>query len=905
MPDFRHAIDRRLSRLRLDPARRAEIVEELSQHLHDRYAELRSAGMTAAEAEQQSLTELTRLARHLAGIEPPAALEPPVFGAGGSTMLRTITHDIRYAVRTFLRNPGFTAVVLLTLGLGIGATTAIFSVLDGVMLRPLPYADIDRILTLSERTTDGRGMSVAWPNFQDWREQNQVFEHLGIYRGTTVNLTGSDRPERLNAAIASSDLFRTMGIGPLLGRAFSEAEDRPTSDRVVILSERIWRNRFNSDASLVGRTIVLSGQSHTVRRRHARHDALSLTVDGCVAAARPNRLELSSARRTPGTGRDRKAEARVSRLAQANADMDTIAQRLAQQYPTSNKNSRVALLPYYEQVVQNIRPALLVLISAVAFVLLIGCANLANLMLSRAESRHREVAIRAALGAARARLVQQLMVESVMLSLAGGAIGALFAFWAVKAFVASQPSTVPRIDLIAVDARVLAFTAAISIVTGILFGLAPALRATAPDLIVGLKEAVRSSATPGSRRIRSALIVIEVALAMVLLVGAGLTLRSFIRLTAIDPGFNPDRVVTARLSLPEAKYPDRGSWTTFHRELIRRVGSLPGVDSVGLNSAVPLEGGGSEAPVIAEGDPMPSAEHPATATLFQTSSPGYFRAMGIQLIKGREFTDRDTADTPPVVIVDETLVQKIFHGADPIGKRLAFELRGHGGETGQQPMWREVVGVVQHVKHYGLATEPPFVQLYTPYEQLPMYYESRRPTMALVVRTAMEPEALAGSLRREIAAIDSDIPLYGLQTMDRYLSQNTEQQRLSVVLLTGFSGLALVLAVVGIYGVLSYTVSQRTQEIGIRLTLGATRRDVLALVVGDGMRLAVVGIVIGLVASYGATQLLTALLYEVSPHDPVTFAGLAALLGVVAFVASALPGLRATRVSPIEALRRD
>ncbi len=904
MPDFRHAIDRRLSRLRLDPARRAEIVEELSQHLHDRYAELRSAGMNAAEAEQQSLTELTRLARHLAGIEPPAALEPPVLGGGGSTMLRTITHDIRYAVRTFLRNPGFTTVVLLTLGLGIGATTAIFSVLDGVMLRPLPYADIDRILTISEQTKDGRGMSVAWPNFQDWREQNQVFEHLGIYRGTTVNLTGSDRPERLNAAIASSDLFRTMGIRPLLGRAFSQAEDRPTSDRVVMLSERIWRNRFNSDASLVGRTIVLSGQAHTVigimpatMRFPSRLTDAWLPLGPIVSSFPPRGAH-------PGLAAIGKLKQGVT-LAQANADMDTIAQRLAQHYPTSNKNSRVALLPYYEQVVQNIRPALLVLISAVAFVLLIGCANLANLMLSRAESRHREVAIRAALGAARARLVQQLMVESVMLSLAGGAIGALFAFWAVKAFVASQPSTVPRIDLIAVDGRVLAFTAAISIVTGILFGLAPALRATAPDLIVGLKEAVRSSATPGSRRIRSALIVIEVALAMVLLVGAGLTLRSFIRLTAIDPGFNPDRVVTARLSLPEATYPDRGSWTTFHRELIRRVGSLPGVDSVGLNSAVPLEGGGSEAPVIAEGDPMPSAEHPATATLFQTSSPGYFRAMGIQLIKGREFTDRDTADTPPLVIVDETLVQKIFHGADPIGKRLAFELRGHGGESGQQPMWREVVGVVRHVKHYGLATEPPFVQLYTPYEQLPMYYESRRPTMALVVRTAMEPEALAGSLRREIAAIDSDIPLYGLQTLDRYLSQNTEQQRLSVVLLTGFSGLALVLAVVGIYGVLSYTVSQRTQEIGIRLTLGATRRDVLALVIGDGMRLAVAGIVIGLVASYGATQLLTALLYEVSPHDPVTFAGLALLLGVVAFIASALPGLRATRVSPIEALRRD
>jgi len=373
---------------------------------------------------------------------------------------------------------------------------------------------------------------------------------------------------------------------------------------------------------------------------------------------------------------------------------------------------------------------------------------------------------------------------------------------------------------------------------------------------------------------------------------------------AIDPGFNPERVVTARLNLPDAKYPDRAAWTAFHREILRRLVALPGVDSVGLNSAIPLEGGGSEAPVIAEGDPMPSPDRPATPTLFQTTSPGYLRAMGIQLIKGRDFADRDTAATAPVVIVDETLVRKVFHDADPIGKRLAFEMRGMHGQ-GAQPIWREVVGVVRHVRHYGLATDPPYVQLYTPFEQMPLYYEARRPSMALAVRTTLDAEALAGSIRRELGAIDRDIPLYGLQTMAAYLSQNTEQQRLSVGLLAGFSGLALLLAAVGIYGVLSYTVSQRTQEIGIRLTLGATRRDVLALVVGDGMRLATIGIVIGLVASYGVTDLMKALLFEVSPHDPATFVGLAALLIVVALAASTLPGLRATRVSPIDALRQE
>ena len=903
MPDFRRLIDRRLARLRLAPTRRAEIVEELSQHLQDRYRELRQRGVPAADAERESHAELVRLARQLAGVEVPVPLDPPVPGAGGRTMLKTVPNDVRYALRTFARNPGFTAVVLLTLALGIGATTAIFSVLDGVMLRPLPYPDIDRILSLSERTTDGRNMSVSWPNFQDWRDQNQVFEHLGIYRPTTVNLTGGDRPDRLNASIASSAMFGAMGLSPIAGRVFSATEDTPAADRVAIVSERLWRNRFSGDPNLIGRSITLNGEPHTVigimpaaMRFPSRLTDVWLPIGLSVAGFPPRGAH-------PGLTAVGKLKPGVT-LEQANADMGTIARRLEQQYPMSNKNTRVSLVSYYELVVRNIRPALLVLISAVGFVLLIGCANLANLMLSRAESRHREVAIRAALGAARGRLVQQLMVESLMLAIGGGLLGALFAFSAVKAFVASQPSTVPRIDLIAVDARVMLFTAGISILTGIVFGLAPALRATAPDLIAGLKEAARASTTPGSRRVRSSLIVVEVALAMMLLVGAGLTLRSFSRLMAIDPGFNPERVVTARLNLPDAKYPDRAAWTAFHREILRRLVALPGVDSVGLNSAIPLEGGGSEAPVIAEGDPMPSPDRPATPTLFQTTSPGYLRAMGIQLIKGRDFADRDTAATAPVVIVDETLVRKVFHDADPIGKRLAFEMRGMHGE-GAQPIWREVVGVVRHVRHYGLATDPPYVQLYTPFEQMPLYYEARRPSMALAVRTTLDAEALAGSIRRELGAIDRDIPLYGLQTMAAYLSQNTEQQRLSVGLLAGFSGLALLLAAVGIYGVLSYTVSQRTQEIGIRLTLGATRRDVLALVVGDGMRLAMIGIVIGLVASYGVTDLMKALLFEVSPHDPATFVGLAALLIVVALAASTLPGLRATRVSPIDALRQE
>jgi putative ABC transport system permease protein len=903
MPDFRRVIERRLSRLHLAPTRRAEIVEELSQHLHDRYDDLRAGGVSEGDAARETLAELSPLARQLAGVERPVEQNPPTLGFGGRNMAGAVTHDVRYALRTFARQPVFTAVVLLTLALGIGATTAIFSVVDGVMLRPLPYPDIDRILVVRERTTAGRGMSVSWPDFLDWREQNQVFEHLGIYRVVPVNLTGGDRPERLDGAAASSGLFAAMGLTPLAGRVFSLNEDGPGAQRVALVSERLWRSHYNADPSLVGLTIQLNGEPHSVvgimpaaMRFPSRLTDVWLPIGLMVPSFPPRGAH-------PGLTAMGKMKPGVT-FDQAVADMDTVAQRLAREYPDSNKVTRVALLPYYEQVVQNIRPALLVLIWAVGFVLLIGCANLANLMLSRAEGRHREVAIRGALGAARGRLVQQLMVESLLLALGGGMLGAAFAFWTVKAFVASQPSTVPRIDLLTVDGRVLAFTAVISIATGILFGLAPALRATSTDLVSGLREGARGSASAASRRIRSALIIVEVALAMVLLVGAGLALRSFSRLMSVDPGFDAGGVVTARLNLPEAKYPDRATWTAFHRDLIRRLAALPGVESVGLNSAVPLEGGGSEAPVIAEGDPMPSPDHPATTTLFQTTTPGYFRAMGIQLVKGRAFNDHDTDGSVPVVIVDDELVHKVLRDVDPIGKRIAFEMRGaHSGTA--EPTWREVVGVVRHVRHYGLASEPPFVQLYTPLEQLPMYMQPRGPSMALAVRTTLEPESLAGSIRRELAAIDRDIPLYGLQTMDRYVAQNTEQQRLSVTLLGGFSSLALLLAVVGIYGVLSYTVGQRTQEIGIRLALGASRRDVLAMVVADGMRLAMAGIVIGLAASYAVTRLLTALLFQISPHDPSTFVGLALLLGAVALIASALPALRATRVSPVAALHQE
>jgi putative ABC transport system permease protein len=861
------------------------INHEMRQHLDDEYHALRARGLSDDEA-------MRALA---ADVEEASSLGRPPADA--------LAADVRFALRSLRTSPGFTAVVMLTLALGIGATTSIFTVVDAVMLRPYPYADMDRIMMLMETTRSGQLMSVAWQNFQDWRDQHQVFEHLGLYRGTVVNLSGGDQPERLIASLASSDVFKAVGIQAVVGRTFRADEDRPGAPRVAVISERFWRTHFAGDPSAVGRTIQLNGETHTIvgvmpagMRFPSRLTEvwlpLGLSVPTFPADRGAHPGLYAVAKLKPGIGIDR-----------ARADMDAIARRLERQYPLSNTDHTVFLEPYYEQIVQNIRPALVTLMGAVAFVLLIGCANLANMMLARGEARQREIAIREALGASRWRVFQQLLTESVLMALGGGALGSLLAWWAVKAFVASRPTSVPRIDLVGMDLRVLGFALLVSVATGIAFGLAPALRASSVDLLSSLKEAGRGLSGSG-RRLRSLLVVAEVALAIVLLAGAGLAIRSFIRLVAVDLGFDQSHVVTMRVSLPNARYPTVDGWIAFHRELVLRAGAIPGVTAAALNSATPLEGGGSESEVRYEGQPPPaSVREDATACLFQAASPDYFRAMGIALVRGRAFTERDVATAAPVVVVEEALTRKFFPNADPIGKRIAFEFTGHGPTA--QPLWREIVGVVRHVRHYGLTAEPDTLQLYAPLEQLPLWFRERRPTMTLFVRTPLEPEQLAGSVRQTVAAIDRDVPLFSVQPMAAYVEQATEQSRLNMALLTAFGALAVVLASLGIYGVLSYLVGRRTREIGIRLALGATRGDVMRLIVGHGLALAAAGIAIGLAASWVVTRSLSRLLFGVSPHDPATFAAVAVLLLAVAFIASYLPGRRATRVDPLITLRYE
>ena len=861
------------------------ISEEMRQHLDDEYDALRAGGLGHDEA-----------MRRLAGdVDEVASMRTRPVDA--------VTTDVRFALRTLRKAPGFTAVVMLTLALGIGATTAIFTIVDAVMLRPYPYADMDRIVMLAETTRTGQTMSIAWANFQDWREQNQVFEHLGIYRGTVLNLTGGDQPERLIASLASSEVFKAVGLQAMIGRTFTADEDRAGAPRVAVVSERFWRTHLDADASAIGRSIMLDGESHIVvgvmpagMRFPSRTTDVWLPVGLFVQTFPADRGAH------PGLFAVAKLKTNIG-VARASADMDAISRRLEQQYPMSNTDHTVSVEPYYEQIVQNIRPALLALSGAVAFVLLIGCANLANLMLARADTRQREMAIREALGASRRRIAQQMLTESLLLALGGGALGALLAWWGVKAFVATRPSTVPRVDLIAVNLRVLAFATVVSIVVGIAFGLAPALRAASVDLLTSLKDAARGTAGAG-RRTRSALVVVEVALALVLLVGAGLTIRSFAALTAIDLGFDPSHVVTMRVSLPNARYPQLARWSAFHRELLRRAAGIPSVEAVGLNSSTPLEGGGAESEVRYEGQPPPSSpKEEGTTCLFQAASPDYFRAMGIAVVRGRTFTERDSSDSLLVAVVEEALVEKFFPNDDPIGKRIAFEFTGHG--AGSRPIWREVIGVVRHVRHYGLVREPANLQVYAPLEQLPVWFVNRRPTMTLFARTPLEPEQLAASIRQAVSGIDRDVPVFSVQTMEQYVAQATEQSRLNMTLLVLFGALALVLAGLGIYGVLSYFVSRRTQEIGIRMALGATRVDVMRLIVGYGMKLTLTGVAIGLGASWAITRSLTALLVGVSPHDPGTFAVIGLLLVAIAFVASYLPGRRATRVDPMITLRAE
>jgi putative ABC transport system permease protein len=787
-----------------------------------------------------------------------------------------------------LKNPGFTAIAVLTLALGVGANTAIFSVVNTVLLQPLAYRDPDRLFMIWE-SNPSRGFPRDTPspaNFVDWRDQSKSFEAMAATADASMNLTGWGEPERLQGKRASAALFQILGVSPLLGRAFLPEEDQAGATRVVLLSYGLWQRRFGADPKLVGQALTLDGQTYTVvgvmppqfqfpSREYEFWVPMAFSSQ--EAGRRGSHYLGVVGRLKPGVSQE-----------QAQSEMDTIAARLQQTYPQSNTGVGALMVPLREEVVGNIRLTLLVLLGAVGFVLLIACANVANLLLARAVARQREMAIRAALGAERVRIIRQLLTESVLLAALGGTVGLMLAYWGVSFLTTLVPNSLSQAKQVTIDARVLGFTILISLVTGVVFGLAPALQTSKPALNETLKESGRSNAGGRQNLLRGLLVITEVALALVLLIGAGLLIKSFMRLRGLDIGFRPEGLLTMRVPLPQAKYPTRQHRVAFYDEALGRIRALPGVQSASVITSVPLTVRGGSNGFLIEGRPDLVDDKIPLAN-YRVIDADYFRTQGIPLLAGRTFTEQDNQNSEPVVIVSQNLAQKYWPGQDPLGKRIRM------GEP-----WITVVGVVQTVKNQLVGEPRP--HLYIPYRQPHFNFF---PPQDLIVRTSGDPLSLAASVRREIWAIDKDQPISNIQTMEQILSTAVEQPRFNMLLLAIFASIALILSSVGIYGVLSYSVTQRTQEIGIRLALGAQRRDILKTMVGEGMKLTLVGVVIGLGGAFALTRVLSSLVFGVSVTDLTTFVGIPLLLAGVALLASFIPARRATKVDPMVALRYE
>jgi putative ABC transport system permease protein len=798
-----------------------------------------------------------------------------------------------------LKSPGFTLVTVLALALGIGATTAIFSVVNTVLLRPLPYPNSERVVYMGEWSQQIPEMSVSYPNFMDWRDQNQVFEQIAAFRNSNYVLTDVGEPERLDGRQVSAAFFPVLGVNPAIGRNFTPEEDKPGANPVALISHGFWQRRLGSDPSVVNKPLLLNGESYTVIGVLPQTFEWQSPVDVFVTVGlRSDRLMDRD--NHPGMYVLGLLKPGVS-VEQARTEMKAIAARLADQHPETNAGNSVALQSLQERAVEDIRVALWVLFWAVIFVLLIACANVANLLLARAASRSKEIAIRTALGAGRLRLIRQLLTESLLLSLLGGLCGLLFAMWGIDALLSAIPDDVPRLLTanIGLDRWVLLFTFGVSVLTGLLFGLAPALQASKTNLNDSLKEGGRSGSAGGShQRVRNMLVVSEVALSLLLLVGAGLLIQSFLRLQKTDLGFDPANVLTLRVPLPEARYKENAQVASFWDELQNRVRVLPGVESVGLTRGLPMNGG-IESGFTIEGREVANIKDlPIAVNLF--TSANYFQTMNIPLLSGRYFTEQDTKDSQPVVLVDEMLAARFFPNTDAVGKRLKL-----GGADSESP-WMQIVGVVKHVKHYS-PNEEPRVEVYTHYRQVPERFfaaATRSMWVAVKTRTA-DPTSLTTAIRNEVQQIDKDQPISNVDKMENIVAATVAPQKFATWLLGIFAAVAMVLAAIGIYGVMAYSVTQRTHEIGIRMALGAGQRDVLRMVVGQGMKLALVGVALGLAGAFAATRLMSTLLFGVSATDPLTYSSVALLLGAVALFACLIPAHKATKVDPMIALRYE
>lgn len=897
MPEWKNEIRRRLANLALEPTRETEIVEELAQHLEERYQELLSAGLTAEEASRTALVELSdseSLTRRLRQVARQVTREPVVWGASRMRMniIDDLWQDLRYGFRMLGKNPGFTSIAVLTLALGIGANTAIFSIINAVLLRPLPYPEGDRLVWLNERHDQIPARWISYPNFLDWRERNQSFEALALIRGRQMTLTGGGEAQVVNARMVTADYFRVMRVRPMLGRDFDSGEARFGAPRVVVLSHAYWQSQFGSDPDIVGKAITLDNESFTVigvmpaEFQHQGPPAVWVSTEQYAE---------------PGSGwfrrEDRVAGSVIARLKpgvtieRARTGMKSIEQQLISEYPMQNGGNTIRAVTLQESIVGDSKQQLLLLLAAVGVVLLIACANVANLLLARAATRKKEFAIRAAMGASRPRLLRQLLIESLVLALVGGALSLLLARWSVDLLLRFAPEDLPRMAGVTIGGRVLGFAFGLSLLTGIIFGIAPAWQSTKTDLHETLKEGGRTATDARAGRLRNVFVVTEVGLAMMLLIGAGLLIKSLARLQASDPGFDPRNVVVMRL-LPRQAYNGREQLGQYYSQVLERIRALPGVEATCvLNDDLPgLEPGW-------QNDISPEVDggylHIKPGELINVDwgivSPDYFKSMGIPIRQGRTFTPQEGERGTRVMLIDEQLARRFWPLGDAVGKHIKYD--------GPNP--HEIIGVVGDVRNYG-SESLGRIKIYTPFERWPL------PSATFAARAAgVDLAGLVPAIKEELRAINPNVPVDEIATLEDRLSSSIAPRRFMTWLLGLFAAAALALAAIGIYGVTSYSVTERAHEIGVRKALGAQDSDVLTLIMRRCLVIMLTGAAIGLATSVALTRVLSNLLFGVSAIDPATFAGVVVLLVAVALVACYVPARRAMRVDPMVALRYE
>lgn len=813
----------------------------------------------------------------------------------------TIIQDIRYSLRSLMKKPGFSVIAVLTLALGISGNTAIFSIINGVLIKPLPFQEPDRLMALWEHTSDDPRLSFSFPNYLDVKTLDQVFDDVAAIVGHSFVLTGRGDADRISSARVSANFFQVLGVQPAAGRLFVPEDDTPGQGRVVMLSYDFWQNKLGGDPDIIGQSLTLSGVTYTVTgilpsAVNGRHYAFWYNNND-----RPIELWVPNGQFVAGwTSRgSHSGHIAIARLkdgvtqAQAAAALDVLAARLEKAYPEENTGHQFVITPFHTALVGESRTPLFMLMAAVGFVLLIACVNVANLLMARATGRRRELAVRMAMGAARFRLMRQLLTESLVLGMAGGVSGLLIAMWGLDILKSMAPAELPRLAALEIDGAVFGFTFILVLLTSLLFGLLPALHASDTDLNEVLKATNRTSAGKRHARHRGVLVSLEVALAVVLLVGAGLLVRSFYQVISVDPGFQPNRLLTMYMALPLTRYGDIDRQTTFFQQMTARINELPGVQTAGAVTDLPLLDDDISLNMRIEGRPEPApGENMAPA--FRAMTPDYFQAMGIPLMSGRSFDNRDQVESMPVAIINQTMAERHFPSEDPIGKRLRIDWGDHP--------WITIVGVVSNVKQRGLDSPQADEAVYIPYPQRPFQWMR---WMNLAVRTEADAAGMISSIRRTIANIDPDIPISNIRTGDQLLAQTLAQRRFLLMLLGVFATVALIMASTGVYGVISYATGQRTREIGIRMALGARKRQVLAMVMGQCFKQVGAGLLIGLIGAFIVSGYLNAFLFNISPLDPMTYAGVVLILAAAALAACYFPALRAAKIEPMTALRHE